>query len=139
MKYLGIALVACAAMAYGAYASAGSSDATIEITIEHSAFDASKLEIEEGDTVTFVLRNDDPIDHEFIVGDREVQDVHEEGTEGHHDERPTEVTIPAGETVETTIEFEEGGVLAAADPLLFGCHLPGHYDYGMKGVIELRS
>jgi len=138
MKYLGVALVACAVMAYAAYASAGASAPTIELTIEHSAFDASRLEVEEGDTVTFIVRNDDPIDHEFIVGDREVQDVHEKGTEGHHDERPTEISVPAGQTVETTIAFEEGGVLSAADPLLFGCHLPGHYDYGMRGVIEVQ-
>ena len=125
-------------MAYGAYATSGAwSNETIEIVINHSTFDVSRLEVDEGETVTFVLRNKDPIDHEFIVGDRKVQAVHEKGTEAHHDERPTEVTIPAGETVETTIEFDEGGSLTTADPLLFGCHLPGHFDYGMKGVIEV--
>ena len=133
-----MALVACGVMAYAAYATAGTPGTTIEIDIEHSAFETGRLDIDTGETVTFVLRNKDPIDHEFIIGDREVQDVHEEGTEGRHDAHPTEVSIPAGETVETTIEFEEGGALAAADPLLFGCHLPGHYDYGMKGVINLR-
>lgn len=138
MKYLAIGLAACGVMAYGAYATAGAgSTETIEIVINHSTFDASKLKVEEGETVTFVLRNEDPIDHEFIVGDVEMQRVHEEGTEAHHDERPTEVTVPAGDTVETTITFEDGGPLVAADPLFFGCHLPGHYDYGMKGLIEV--
>ncbi|MDQ4095748.1 MAG: plastocyanin/azurin family copper-binding protein [Actinomycetota bacterium] len=136
MRWLAIGIAACGVMAYAAYASAGPDPSrTIEIAINHSAFDVTRLEIDGGDTVRFVLRNDDPIDHEFIVGDRTVQDVHEEGTEAHHDERPTEVTIPAGETVETTITFD--APLSSADPLLFGCHLPGHYDYGMKGVIEL--
>lgn len=138
MKYLAIGLAACAVMAYGAYATAGAgSTRTVEIVINHSTFDASKLKVEAGETVEFVLHNEDPIDHEFIVGDRHVQDVHEEGTEADHDERATEVTIPAGESIETTITFEEEGPLVSADPLLFGCHLPGHYDYGMKGVIDV--
>lgn len=136
MKYLALALAACGVVAYAAYASAGpDSSKTIDIVINHSTFDVSSLEIDEGDTVTFVLHNEDPIDHEFIVGNREVQNVHEKGSEADHDERPTEVTIPAGETVETTITFD--APLSVADPLLFGCHLPGHYDYGMKGVIDL--
>lgn len=136
MKYLAAGLIACGAMAYAAFASAGGgSSRIVDIVINHSTFDVSRLEVEEGETVTFVLRNDDPIDHEFIVGNRATQKAHETGTEPHHDERPTEVTIPAGERVETTIVFDEP--LVAAGPLLFGCHLPGHYDYGMKGLIEL--
>lgn len=138
MKTLAVALAACSAMAYGAYASAGpGSVRTIEIDINHSSFGVGRIDIEEGETVEFVLRNQDPIDHEFIIGDARSQAAHEEGTEAHHDARPTEVTIPAGETVETTVVFEEDGELATADPLLFGCHLPGHYDYGMRGVIDV--
>ena len=139
MKTFAIGLVACSAMAYGAYASAGPPPGrTIEIDINHSSFGVSRIDVEAGETVTFVLRNRDPIDHEFIIGDERSQDAHEEGNEAQHDERPTEVTIPAGETVETTVVFGEDGELAMADPLLFGCHLPGHYDYGMKGVINVN-
>jgi len=72
--------------------------------------------------------NTDPIDHEFIVGDDSVQDLHERGTEAHHDPRPGEVTVLAGETVTTTFTFGE-------QDLLFGCHVPGHYAYGMRGVV----
>ena len=138
MKTLALGLVACSALAYGAYSSAGSeADKTLEIDINHSSFGIGTIDVEEGETVTFVLHNHDPIDHEFIIGDADSQKAHEKGTEAHHDARPTEVTIPAGETVETTVFFEEDGALAMADPLLFGCHLPGHYDYGMKGVINV--
>ncbi len=139
MKVLAIGAVACGVMAYGAYATAGTgADRVIEIKINHSAFDPGQITVEEGEEVTFVLRNEDPIDHEFIIGDPQVQRVHELGTEAHHDERPTEISIPAGETRTTTLDFEHGGLLATADPLLFGCHLPGHYDYGMRGVIEVN-
>ena len=55
-----------------------------------------------------MISNTDPIDHEFIVGDQAVQDAHELGTESFHPPRPGEVTIPAGETVETTYTFGGG-------------------------------
>ena len=104
----------------------------IEITIEHSAFDPKALSVERGSTITFVIHNEDPIAHEFIIGDEEVQLAHEEGTEAHHGSRPGEVSIPAGETRETTYTFE------GSEDLFIGCHLPGHYDYGMRGAVEVR-
>ena len=104
---------------------------TISITIEHSAFEPSALEVEAGTSVTFVIRNTDPIDHEFILGDEEVQESHEKGTEAHHGSKPGEVSIPAGSKRTTTFEFSEPG------ELIFGCHLPGHYDYGMRGLVRI--
>jgi uncharacterized cupredoxin-like copper-binding protein len=136
MKTLVAGVVACSAMAFGAFATAGGGAREIEITINHSRFDQSRIEVSEGETVTFILRNRDPIDHEFLVGDERMQAVHEKGTESHHGARPTEISIPAGETRETTITFTERSALTLADPLIFGCHLPGHYDYGMRGIIE---
>lgn len=104
----------------------------IEIDIEHSAFDPERLEVDAGETVTFVITNGDPIDHEFIVGDEEVQRIHEEGTEKHHGARPGEISVPAGATAVTTYTFEEPG------ELIYGCHIFGHYDYGMRGAVEVR-
>lgn len=137
MKTLVAGAIAIAAMAFGAYATAGGGDREIEITINHSRFDASKIKVDEGETVTFVVHNNDPIDHEFLIGDEDMQLVHEKGSEAHHGARPTEISIPAGETRETIVTFTERGALAVADPLIFGCHLPGHYNYGMRGIIEV--
>ena len=138
MKTLAIAVLACSVMVFAAYASAGGGERTVQITIEHSRFSTGTIEVEEGESVTFEIVNNDPIDHEFLVGDRRMQRVHEKGTEAHHGSRPTEISIPAGETRLTTIEFSEGSDLALADPLIYGCHLPGHYDYGMRGEIEVN-
>jgi uncharacterized cupredoxin-like copper-binding protein len=113
--------------------SPGASQEEIAIAIEHSSFRPEKLTVEEGTTVTFVIRNTDPIDHEFILGDEEVQRVHELGTEAHHGAKPGEVSIPAGAERTTTYTFEESGTL------IYGCHLPGHYDYGMKGTVTVSS
>lgn len=101
--------------------------------IEHSAFSPQRLEFRRGETVRFVVVNGDPIDHELIIGDEAVQDAHEKGTEAHHGTKDGEVSVPAGEQAETRYTFAEEGTL------IFGCHLPGHYGYGMRGVIRVRG
>jgi len=104
---------------------------TVEITVEHSRFDPAIVSTTPGETVRFVIRNLDPIDHEFILGDRTVQDRHESGTEPHHGAVPGEVSVPAGAQAATTYAFP------AAGTLLFGCHLPGHWAYGMRGTVHI--
>jgi uncharacterized cupredoxin-like copper-binding protein len=113
-------------------AAARPSGGVVAITIHHSRFDPGRVAVEPGETVRFVIRNTDPIDHEFILGDEEIQRVHEEGTEAHHAPRPGEVSVPAGATVETTVTFP-----TAPAELIFGCHLPGHYDFGMRGTVTI--
>ena len=105
---------------------------TIEIDIEHSSFHPEQFQVEAGEKVRFVIHNGDPIDHEFIVGDEVVQQIHEEGTEAHHGAKPGEVSIAAFHDAETTFEFDEPGTL------IFGCHLPSHYDFGMRGEIVIE-
>lgn len=101
---------------------------TVAIDVRYSSFSTSVLEVDPGQTVRFVITNRDPIDHEFILGDWEVQRTHERGEQTHH-ARPGEVSVPAGTTVSTTYTFGEPG------GLLFGCHLAGHWAYGMRGAV----
>jgi uncharacterized cupredoxin-like copper-binding protein len=132
-----VAVALAAALASGAtalIARAGpAGPREIRIDIRYSAFSAHRVEVEPGESVRFVLVNRDPIAHEFIVGDARVQLVHEEGTEPRHPPRPGEISIPPGATRSTTVTFDED---PAASFTLFGCHLPGHYAYGMSGAIE---
>lgn len=113
--------------------SSGNGSRTVEVTIKDSRFIPDHFEFEAGTTVTFVVENTDPIDHEFLIGDEELQQAHEEGTEPHHGAKPGEISIPIGETRSTTYTFDEPGTL------LVGCHLPTHYDYGMKGDITITE
>ncbi len=106
---------------------------TETIGIHYSHYDRSLITVPAGVAVTIVLRNDDPIDHEFIVGDAAVHERHRTGTEPVHASRPTEVTIPAGTTKTTTITFNTPG------SFLFICHLPGHEAYGMVGTLVVRG
>ena len=135
-----VAVALAAAMASGATAMVAMADAAgpreVRIDIRYSAFSEQRIEVAPGETVRFVLVNRDPIAHEFIVGDARMQLVHERGTEAHHPPRPGEISIPAGTTRATTVTFEHDPPVSYT---LFGCHLPGHYAYGMAGAVEFVS
>lgn len=101
------------------------------ITFRYSRFDPGSVSVRAGVPVTFTLRNDDPIGHEWIIGGPEIHAVHRAGTEAFHDGRPDEVTVPAFATRTTTITFDQAGAYA------FICHLPGHEQYGMTGTLRV--
>jgi uncharacterized cupredoxin-like copper-binding protein len=124
------ALLLVAAVAMGGCAPATQA---VTIRIHYSGFDVTELTVARGVPVTFVLVNEDPIDHEWLVGDEAFHEAHRTGTHAAHDGTPTEVTVPALETRETTITFAETGTYA------FICHLPGHEAYGMVGMITVRG
>lgn len=104
---------------------------TVEVGVRYSRFAPDRLTVPAGTTVRFVVRNDDPIDHELIVGDDAVHDRHEDGTEAEHGAVPGEVSVPAGEIRTTEYRFDEPGTV------VFACHLPGHLAYGMRGVVTV--
>jgi uncharacterized cupredoxin-like copper-binding protein len=104
---------------------------TRQITIHYTHFDPSQLTVPHGVPVTFVLVNQDPIEHEWLIGDAEFHERHRHGTEAHHGARPTEVSIPALGTMRTTLTFDQPGTL------LYICHMPGHEAYGMVGTLTI--
>lgn len=131
---VGAGLVALTlALAFAAAALAGGGPSTsVEIAIRYSAFTPSTVHVSVGVPVTITLRNDDPIDHEWIVGDDAVHALHRTGTDLLHPDEPTEVFVPAMSTRTTTITFDRAGRLQ------FICHLPAHEAYGMIGTMTIR-
>ena len=111
----------------------GGADASAEATIaiHFSRFVPEEVTVPAGVPVTITLRNDDPIEHEWIVGAPDVHERHRTGTEPFHDKVPTEVTIPALSTLTTTLTFEQAGEYQ------YICHLPGHEAYGMVGTVHV--
>jgi uncharacterized cupredoxin-like copper-binding protein len=105
---------------------------TVTIDIHHSHYSMSEVEVPAGVPVTFTIRNDDPIDHEWMVGDMAMHERHRLGTEAVHASRPDEVTIPALSTRTTTLTFPVPVTLE------YTCHLPGHEQYGMVGVLVAK-
>ena len=134
MRRLALAAAALALLGGCAASEAGevSGPRTVVLTIHHSKFSASEVEVPAGVPVRFVVRNDDPIDHELIIGDDAVHARHESGNHGQHGEVPGEVTVRAGEEASTVFTAPSSDA-----PLLFGCHLPGHWAYGMWGTVAV--
>jgi len=106
---------------------------TAEIRIHYSHYEQDRLVVPAGVPLTILLRNDDPIDHEWIVGDAALHERHRTGTEPVHNARPTEISIDALHERRTTVTF------ASAGTLTYICHLPGHEAFGMVGTLTVTS
>jgi uncharacterized cupredoxin-like copper-binding protein len=104
----------------------------VEIRIHYSHFEPSAISVPHGVPVTFVLINEDPIDHEWLLGDAAFHERHRTGTEARHGARPNEISIDPLATVETTITFDK------QQTLRYICHLPGHEEYGMVGTLTIN-
>ena len=107
---------------------------TVHVTIKWTSFHPSQFSFPDGTTVRFVIRNQDPIEHEFILGSKRVQDHVEHTAHLAHDGSvPGQITVPPGTVRTTTYTFGRPG------SVLLGCHLPGHYAYGMRGTVTVTT
>jgi uncharacterized cupredoxin-like copper-binding protein len=129
---LGLATALGAAAVAGAV-SRSAEPVVVEIDIRYSHFSPAAITVPAGRPITFVVVNNDPIDHEWIVGDEALHERHRTGTEPVHNARPTEISIDALHERQTTITF------AAPATLTFVCHLPGHEAYGMTGTLTVTA
>ncbi|MEX2557613.1 MAG: cupredoxin domain-containing protein [Actinomycetota bacterium] len=122
-------LLACAS----AFAACSSEPArkTIEVKMRYSKYLPGTIAVKAGTTIDFVVVNDDPIAHEFIIGTEADQKAHEKGKPGDPHTGPGEASIPANETVHLSYTFARAGTM------LYACHVPGHYTYGMRGTVQV--
>jgi uncharacterized cupredoxin-like copper-binding protein len=139
-----VAIAVAVGTAVGGYAVSGAANAdaptvlgpglvTVNVGIHYSKFSMSTLRVRPGTTVRFLVRNHDPINHEFIVGDAQVHLLHEQGKEAVHPPVPGEVSMTPESIGETFYVFAKPG------RYLFACHLPGHFAYGMKGWVIVSA
>lgn len=130
-----LVVLVIAASALLAGAACGTAQAStvrqVEIRIHYSRFEPATTSVPAGVPVTFVIRNMDPIDHEWLVGDAAFHARHRAGTEPLHGDRSDEVSVPALSKKTTTLTF-------AAGSYPYICHFPGHEEYGMVGVVTAR-
>jgi uncharacterized cupredoxin-like copper-binding protein len=99
---------------------------TVELTAKWSHYSPAVIRAPRGPRLRIVVRNEDPIEHELIMGDQAVQDSHERGGQSHHS-APEGISVPPN-SVAVTWWRVTGNTL-------FACHLPGHWAYGMRGVV----
>jgi uncharacterized cupredoxin-like copper-binding protein len=130
VRSMALALVLVGGMAAGCTPAAPPQ--RVEIRIHYSHFDLSEVTVPLGVAVTFVLINEDPIDHEWLIGDAAFHARHRDGTEANHGARPDEVSVEALSTAETTLTFFEPGTIQ------YICHFPLHEAYGMVGTLTVN-
>jgi uncharacterized cupredoxin-like copper-binding protein len=106
---------------------------TITVDMRYSRYLPVALHVGAHETVRFKLVNEDPITHEFIIGTAAQQLAHETGRQVDHNGLPGQASLGPGET--RTISF----TFAGPGSLIFACHRPGHYVYGMRGSIQVTA
>ncbi len=92
--------------------------------------------LKDGEAVTFIVRNDGKIDHEFSIGTADEQKAHMEMMKKmpdmkHHDN--TTVSLSPGAESEMNWQF------AGNEEVVFSCNIPGHYEAGMHHEAKIVS
>jgi uncharacterized cupredoxin-like copper-binding protein len=133
-----VLVVACSSNGASPPATGEPADATTRIEVgltDSLRIEPAAMTVPAGVPVTFVVTNEGAIEHEFVLGDEATQAAHEaemaSGGMGH--DTANSITLAAGETKELTFTFEAPGETLA------GCHLPGHYDGGMRATITITG
>jgi len=111
-------------------------DRTIQIgASDQMRFSPDTLSVVEGETIAFVVTNNGRLPHEFVIGDDATQRAHEEAmavdTASPHETTASEIEVPSGSTATLIYTPRRDGTL------LYGCHLPGHYAAGMRGMLAV--
>ncbi|OOG36678.1 plastocyanin/azurin family copper-binding protein [Polaromonas sp. A23] len=108
---------------------------TVELTMsDNMRFTPNKLEVKQGDTVKFVVKNSGKVMHEIVIGTKEVLDEHAalmvKFPNMEHEE-PYMAHVGPGRNGELVWTFNRAGEFD------FACLIAGHYQAGMVGKIKV--
>lgn len=109
------------------------------ITIEMSdtmRFTPSNIQVKQGETIRFIVKNAGKVKHELSLGTEKELLEHLEQMrkfpDMEHDE-PGKVTLQPGKQGEIVWQFTKAGGVN------FACLIPGHYEAGMKGLVQVSK
>lgn len=110
-----------------------------EITIEmldHMRFAPEQLQVKQGETIRFTLKNSGKMRHEWVIGNEKELVEHAEQmkkmkTGSHKHDMANAISLAAGEQGTLTWHFDK------AESLAMACFELGHYEAGMRGVIQV--
>ena len=96
----------------------------------------ASIDAKQGETIRFVVSNSGKVKHELVLGtDKELKEHYEvmkKNPEMEHAD-PNMVTVAPGKTGEVIWRFSRAGKVD------FACLQPGHYDAGMKGLVNVAA
>lgn len=97
-------------------------------------FKPSVIDVERGETIRFIIINSGELDHEFVVDGRERNQEHKalmaKFPEMEHDD-PNAIRLAPGASGEILWNFVNDGHFE------FACLIPGHYESGMRGDLNV--
>lgn len=122
---------------WGVAGEASAATRTIEITMSDAMrFSPDLVEVRQGDTVRFVVKNPGQVLHELVIGTKEALDEHAalmaKFPAMEHDE-PFMAHVKPGQAGELVWTFNRPGTFD------FACLVPGHYQAGMVGKIKVLT
>jgi uncharacterized cupredoxin-like copper-binding protein len=99
-------------------------------------FSPALLTVKQGETVRFVVKNNGKTMHEMVLGTLQELKEHAELMKKHpgmeHDE-PYMAHVAPGKTERIVWQFNKAG------EFYYGCLVPGHFDAGMVGKINVTA
>jgi Uncharacterized copper-binding protein len=113
-----------------------------------NAFSLKALDVRDGETVRFVVRNDGLDPHEFTIGTvaehaehrRHMKEMLEQQKRGGHaGHSMADMAHEGGVWVDPGKTAAFVWIFARTPDLEFACNIPGHYEDGMKGVIRFAK
>lgn len=117
-------------------------DRTVLIIANDTKFNLKKIQVKNGETIRFVIKNKGELVHEMTIGTPDIQQAHQAEMlkmmeEGHlmadmlhgnmNHSHGNSVLVGPGKKAELIWKFHKGASVE------FGCNVPGHYLAGMKG------
>ena len=122
---------------WGVAGDAKAAKRTIRVSMADTMrFSPEKVEVKQGETVRFVLKNDGKTMHEMVIGTKKVLDEHAalmlKFPNMEHDE-PYMTHVAPGKTGEIIWTFNRAGEFD------FACLIAWHYQAGMKGRIVVSK
>jgi uncharacterized cupredoxin-like copper-binding protein len=122
---------------WGIAGDANKAKRNIEVRMaDNMRFTPERIEVRQGDTVKFRVRNSGKVMHEFVIGTQAENAQHAElmvkFPNMEHDE-PYMAHVPPGKTGEIVWTFNRAGQFE------FACLIAGHYQAGMVGAITVAA
>jgi len=110
---------------------------TIKVDMtDNMRFTSADIAVKQGETIRFVVQNSGKIKHEMVLGTakelKEHYEVMKKNPEMEHADENM-VSVAPGKTGEIVWQFTKSGKID------FACLQPGHYDAGMKGLVNVTS
>jgi len=103
---------------------------------DNMRFTPDKIDVKQGDTIKFVIKNTGKVMHEMVLGTKKELDEHAElmvKFPGMEHEEPYMAHVGPGKTGEIIWTFNKPGTFD------FACLIAGHYQAGMVGKVNVAT